>query len=547
MRVRGAGLQRVDVLEEGVRLARRRVTGGDEVFVPVPAEAGSTVAVQVNGESAATCVLPSSAALTARVAAPAGQELRPLPDGDLPFVAFEGTRPEVALVLTAGEPLTARVRIGEHEQSVALTVAGEQTLVTRPLPLQGPTTVEVEGPGLSRRARLVPTVVARDEAASVLAVTDVRFPVDRAGLADPARPVGRVTLPGRAWTWALEAAGLGVRARDREVPWASHAVTVRNGGDVPMDVFVRSRVEADGAPAPAFQPVVRDADGGTGITATLLRVPAGDEATAVVPQFVDEDRLPEGASAFSHVVDVVPLGLSEPVASRRTPLQVSRGSSWVALGFGLAVLAACLGVGSALVGVPRWLRTFGTTDLTTIAVFATLAFVVSTATAVLASGLAAVLGPFSMLVTGLISDCLRSALLATLVVLLPRRGVATLFLLVSWLMGGIALGAFSPTDFVFVGARIFWLEAFLWLAGLTRGGGWRDGSPRSRFLRLTAGFAGASVLSMAGAMASQIVLFRLYYAGWFVVLMLALPGFLYDVLACALATSFAASLRRVQA
>ena len=52
---------------------------------------------------------------------------------------------------------------------------------------------------------------------------------------------------------------------------------------------------------------------------------------------------------------------------------------------------------------------------------------------------------------------------------------------------------------------------------------------------------------MAGAIASQIVLFRLYYATWFVVLMLALPGFLYDVLACALATAFAASLRRVQA
>ena len=43
VRVRGGGLQRVDVLEDGVRLARRKVTGGDEVFVPVPAEAGSTV------------------------------------------------------------------------------------------------------------------------------------------------------------------------------------------------------------------------------------------------------------------------------------------------------------------------------------------------------------------------------------------------------------------------------------------------------------------------------------------------------------------------
>ncbi len=544
-----APIRSIELRRGGLRVARRALPAGTtEAFVPV-GEASGTVTARVTTDAlfTAECTFPEvPRALEVALAVPAGQELRSMPDGPLPFVAFEGSRVELAVVITAAGPGHVRVEIDGAPREVPLTAPGQREIVTAPLGTDRPTVVRVTGPGFSRRAVLEPRLVPVEAAAAELAVRAVRFPTDQAGAVDVARPAGRVTLPGRAWTALLEVAGLGVRGRDRELPWAWHAVTLANAGSRPLDVVVRSRVLEGGAPAEAFRPVVRDADGRSGLVSALLRVPAEGEATAVLPLFVDEAALPEGASEFVHELSVVPLGAREAVRVETTPLRVSRGSSCVALGFALALLAACLGVGSAVVGVPRWLRSFGTTDLTTIAVFATLGFVITAATAVLSSGLAALLGPFSMLVTGLLSDCLRSALLATLIVLLPRRGTATLFLLLGWLMQGIALGAFSPTDFVFVGGRIFWLESFLWLAGLTRGGAWRDARSAARFARLTVGFAGSSLLSMAGSMASQIVLFRLYYAAWFVVLMLALPGFLYDVIACALATAFAASLREVQ-
>lgn len=543
-------VERVEVWSDGDRLARRSFPGDSteaRLALPLPA---SEVEVRVwTGERhTLRCTRPADEPLVdVQLAAPAGQTLAPFPEtGRVQFVAFEGADASYAVVLTAREPSAVTLRLGGERLRVDMTAPGQREVITRPLPSDRATEVVVEGPRAVRKATLTPWTVGAGQVGETLALTDLVFPTDAAGFVDVARPEGRVTLPGLGWTRLLAWAGLGTRGQDRELPWGWHAVTLRNAGEKPLDVAVASRVLEGDEPAEAFRPVVRDEDGGTGLVTALLRIPAGGEATAVVPLFVTAAVLPEGASEFTHELTVTPLGLSKPVLTRTQPLRVSRGSSWVAVGFALALMAACLGVGSALIGVPRWLRTWSTTDLTTIAVFATLGFVITAFTAVLSSGLAAVLGPFSMLVTGLLSDCLRSALLATLIVLLPRRGTATVFLLLGWLMGGVALGAFSPTDFVFVGSRIFWLELFLWIAGLTRGGAWRDGSPVSRFVRLAGGFAGASLLSMAGSLASQIVLFRLYYAAWFVLLMLALPGFLYDVLACLLATSFAASLREVQ-
>ena len=43
------------------------------------------------------------------------------------------------------------------------------------------------------------------------------------------------------------------------------------------------------------------------------------------------------------------------------------------------------------------------------------------------------------------------------------------------------------------------------------------------------------------------VFYRLWYAGWYVAALLALPGGAYMVLACWLAVPFADSLRRVEA
>ena len=182
----------------------------------------------------------------------------------------------------------------------------------------------------------------------------------------------------------------------------------------------------------------------------------------------------------------------------------------------------------------------------TIALFAAMGFLVSVAGRLVGVGVGAALGPFAIMLTGLIDDVLRYALLATLLTLLPRPGTAALVALTQWLLSGIALGSFGPTDLLFVSGRVFWLEAGLWAAGITRSQTWRDERPLVRWLRLTAALGGASAATNATGLILHVTLYRLFLADWYVAMVILGPGFLYVALAVAVAVPFADSLRRIQ-
>ena len=83
--------------------------------------------------------------------------------------------------------------------------------------------------------------------------------------------------------------------------------------------------------------------------------------------------------------------------------------------------------------LPGWLRQARTSELMTIALFGALSFIISAAGQLVGMGFAAVLGPFGILVTGLVDDVFRYALWAVLLTLMPRPGTATLVLLTHWL------------------------------------------------------------------------------------------------------------------
>ena len=126
-------------------------------------------------------------------------------------------------------------------------------------------------------------------------------------------------------------------------------------------------------------------------------------------------------------------------------------------------------------------------------------------------------------------------------------GVVAIAIIVHMLMRGLALGGFSPTDPLMLGASIFWTEGCLYLAGITRSGAWRDQGSYARWLRLCQAFAPAALAKMAVGLVAAAVLYRLYYAQWYVLLLLSAPGFVYVLFACRIAVGFADSLRRVEA
>lgn len=557
--VAGEPLDRVVVLDaSGSPVATRRLPQPlDTVLVPLAWSPGDVYTVDISAGDQHWTVpvsVPTQAGpVSLRLQAPLGQADQAVSDGEtVPLLVVEGSNLSVGLVATAREPATLVLEVGGQRQQRTLTAPGERAVFTwklgqesagQPVPVSL-TAVGEEG-AETTRLLLKPDAISRAEAAGRLRLVAVAFPADPSGSVDLARPPGRITLPAAWWSRLLRWSRLGFRPADPTVPWAWQGLTLENQGKVPMNAVVRARMlDAADQVDPAFRPRLREADDGTGAVSALLRIPAGSTATASLPVFVDTRILGDGP--WTAELTVTPLGSATPLHVSRTPVYVSRGSTLASAGLGVAVAASLSGLGLLLRRTRRWLGEAQTSELMTISLFGALSFGVSAATQLVGLGLAAMLGPFSGLLTGLLDDALRTALWATLLTLLPRPGTAGLAVCVGTLLRTLVFGSMGPVDLLFMGGHIAWLELCLWAVGITRSGAWRQGSRRARGLRLGVGFGLASTLSMAGGLVLSAVFYRMYYAGWYVAMLLVFPGFVYSLLASWLSLGFTDGLRRVE-
>lgn len=490
-------------------------------------------------------------ALAVSLAAPLGAESRPLAEGaQLPLTLLPGAAAPAAVRVRA--PRGAAVEVRADGVPIGTVAAGSTDLLSFRISADvdlsvWPSPAEPAGePGAALlTARVDVHALSEAEAAAQLTLGELRFPALDNGEVDIVRQRGSVSLPSAWWRRVLEQSSLGVRARDTWLPWAWLSVPLHNAGSDPLDLVVRARVVGpDGQPDPAFRPRLRAADDGTGNTSVLVRVPPGGSTLATLPLFIDEDHLGEGP--FTQVVEVLAIGRETPLQRRDASLPVSRSSSVVAAGLAMTLTASLLGLGLIVTRTRRWLREFDTAALVTLALFASLSFVAGTVGLLIGLGLAAAAGPFATMITGFVDDALQAVLVGTLVTLLPRPGAATLMVVVAWLLRGVATGTLSPLDLAFVSCRVATLEGGLWLAGLTRGGAWRNDPRWKRILRLGAGLSVGSLTGTAASLVLHAALFRLYFADWYVAMVLAGPGFTYVMLASGVADRVAQQLRRVE-
>lgn len=549
------GLSRVVVEDaEGVPVASRRLPAPvEELVLPIPADVVGTLTVRTttaDGVEATHRLEREAPASPVRLEleAPVGQRRVAVDDGaELELALVDGAAVQVGIVLTARTATTVRWSLGSRSGERALR-SGERLveLVT----VSSEDTLVIEADDTQTRVRLTPRTQSLDEARANVELTQVVLPALPTGATDIALPAGRVTLPAPWWRELLGRLGLGTRARDGWTAWSWQALTLRNHGDQDVNLVIQATVhETDGSISEAFVPTMRDGRDEGGRVRALLRVPAGQEATASLPFFVDEAALAAvdvGERTWERRLEITPLGSEQALYVETRPLYVSRGSTALSLGLLAALLSAALGSALLVRRGPRWLREAATSELMTISLFGAMMFLLGAVGQLLTLSVAALLGPFATLLTGLLDDAFRYALFATLITLLPRPGTAALAVVTSWLLSGFGLGNFSPVDVLFVGSRVFWMEAALWLGGITRGRAWLTQGPWARWLRLTLAFGGASVLANATALILHMTLYRLFYADWYIALLLGGPGFLYVALACAVAVPFADSLRRVQ-
>ena len=548
-----AEILRVEVIDpSGIPLIRQRpAVPMSELGLQVPLREAGDYTVEVQTTDAAHSLPLEVAAMlpmSVNIEAPVGQGRQSVVDGDtVPLTLIDGQAAQVAVTLTARQAGEAIVVIADTVERRRLR-SGERLVAVASV--EQATTVEATLDGQRVSVSVVPEVLSAEAARESLELVDVRFPATPGGLPDVTRPAGRISLPSAWWSGLLQTFGLGFRPQASDGPWSWQGVALQNHSERAINVVVRSRIlDEAGQPAAAFIPRMRDGDDGSGAVSVLLRVPAGEQAVAGMPVYVDAPLLDSNVAAeqqWQRVIDIIPLGSTAPLITDTAPLYVSRGSTAASVGLVAAALAAIFGTGLLLRRGRSWLSQAQTSELMTISLFAAMAFLVSVAGRLIGVGVSAALGPFSVMLTGLIDDVLRYALLATLLTLLPRTGTAALFALTQWLLSGIALGSFGPSDVLFVTGRIFWLEGGLWLAGITRSRRWLDAHPVERWMRLAAALGGASAAANATGLVLHITLYRLFLADWYVAMVIIGPGFLYVAIAAAVAVPFADSLRRIQ-
>ena len=216
----------------------------------------------------------------------------------------------------------------------------------------------------------------------------------------------------------------------------------------------------------------------------------------------------------------------------------------------LAIISSSIGLAIVLKLHKQLFASFTTKQLIVIALFGTTVFVaVMVPSTLFLNLIRAVLGPISVLLTGLINETLYYALLTALLIYISGdpestersdsrlyskgSGVILLVSAVRLLLSGVTLGQFTPMAIVYTGTSVLLLETgFL-------------------FVRRHSLFTWAVVLGICDAVAVyvdfqlSILFYRLFYADWYIILRILIEGFVYTFIGVLLGARLGRGLWRV--
>jgi hypothetical protein len=188
--------------------------------------------------------------------------------------------------------------------------------------------------------------------------------------------------------------------------------------------------------------------------------------------------------------------------------------------------------------------------LVTIALFGAAAFAVVNVPATLFNDFFHILlGPFGFLVTGLFHSVFLYMMTVALVILIPRPGVVALMTIMRLLLGMLAFGQISPIGLLSYGMHALLLEVLLIGTGMYRRMQQEDhGAQR---IALGQVVLIALICAIADSIATYVnmqgmaLLYRLYYADWYIGLILLVNGFIYTFIGATCGTLLGSKLSRV--
>jgi len=368
-----------------------------------------------------------------------------------------------------------------------------------------------------------------------------RLPTEQDGFYERHRVADRISLPNRVGVKVASWLNVRLSAPSPYEPFTYQTLWLHNEAAQPISLLLASEIlDPTGRPVEFFAAPEFESTGGTGPIMAYAHVGPGQTQPCPLPVYVRAEAL-EGT--YLRRIEIKALGSDRTLDVLEAPLGVVRSdvvfSGWVlgAAALSLAWLAA------TLVLYRRMVESLGIRVLVLLSLLGSLQFCLQFMGGLVSMLFYALLGPFNCLVGGLLTEVMTYLLVTSILFLVPRVGAMTLAGLVAYVMGGVLFGSFGLTDVIFVGSSIAFRETLLFAFGVTRLTPARQKPPNLLAMMLALGLADAA--GTFTSLAVQAVFYRLFFAGWYVFLQVAVTGFAYTAIGVYLGKSLGMSLRRV--
>ena len=389
------------------------------------------------------------------------------------------------------------------------------------------------------------------EIAEHLSIESIEMPTDATGTADPRQREDTIYHPRPLFSW------LGTSQTNPFEPITYQTVRLRNHSKETIHVVVSStsRDTRSGEAVPFLAPP-ESANGGTNQSVAFASLQGSEVTETPLPIYFHPIYLKQGKpeqatpGEYTRDIAVKVWGSDATILRDERPLHLIVPNQQALLVSLLAIICSSIGLAVVLKLHKRLFAGFTTKQLIVIALFGTTVFVAVMVPATLLLNLIrALLGPVSVLLTGLINETLYYALLTALLVYIngdpestqhtdPKphskgSGVILLVSAVRLLLGGVTFGLFTPMAIIYTGTSVLLLETgFL-------------------FVRRRSLFMWAVVLGICDALAVYVdfqlsmLFYRLFYADWYIILRILIEGFAYTFIGVLLGARLGRGLWRV--
>ncbi len=378
-------------------------------------------------------------------------------------------------------------------------------------------------------------VVSEEELSQIIRINRVIIPASEEGKETEYQENSLVLKETSPFLKKLFKAG---RQEFEFTPIAYSGIEIENNGEENAIILVSFEVlDTNRNPVIGFKPP--SMGGGANFSFATINFKAGSKEIIPLPVYADEDLVLGGEYIGRSTAKV--FGSEFPAASKEDSIKVI-ARNWTSVYITLFALVLTVAAFSLFLAKHDAIfRNFKTKYLVMISLFGTVAFAtINVPMAFLWEISHAILGPFSSLFTGIFYEIVWYAIIVSLLLLIPRIGVISILIMVRFILNGVIFGNFSPVILLSYGFQVIALEAALYLTGITRGIKLEE---KKVLLSFNLGVADA--LSSYVSFNLFIFLYRLFYADWYIIMNIAISGFVYTFIGVLLGITLGKKLRKV--